>query len=174
MVFTYQDQGFTPYILGVAANASARCTAGGEPAYPGGPGHYIYYPPVSDWPKLLPNSDPDVIAGAIASRQRNPCGLLPSNGETVALHTAGASTGSGGLGEIRVPVMLALGARDPVFTHDGFFKQAAWFSGSDDVSAFLLPGTGHFEMLDRNAPQFRALVANWLTTRGFTSAGAGP
>src|SRR4051794_32899401 len=129
MVFTYQDQGFTPYILGVAANASARCTAGGEPAYPGGPGHYIYYPPVSDWPKLMPNSDPDVITGAIASRQRNPCGLLPSNGETVALHTAGASTGSGGLGEIRVPVMLALGARDPVFTHDGFFKQAAWFSG---------------------------------------------
>src|SRR3954449_9233590 len=47
---------------------SAMCvqcsrSAGGEPAYPGGPGHYIYYPPVSDWPKLMPNSDPDVIAG---------------------------------------------------------------------------------------------------------------
>src|SRR4051812_34782517 len=109
MLFTYQDQGFTPYVLGIAANASLRCLAGGEPAYAGGPGGYVYYPQVSDWPKLMPNSDPAVIAAAIASRQRNPCGLLPSTAETAAQNAAGANTGSGGLAEIRVPVMLALG-----------------------------------------------------------------
>ena len=167
MVFTYQDQGFTPFVLGIAANAGARCAAGGEPAYPGGPGGYVYYPQVSDWPKLMPNSEPTVIAGAIASRLRNPCGLIPTTATTATLNFAGATTGAGGLGDIHVPVLLALGAADPVFTHDGFSQQAGHFTGSDDVTAVLLPETGHFEMLDRNAPRFRALVADWLGTRGF-------
>ena len=167
MVFTYQDQGFTPFVLGIAANAGVRCAAGGEPAYPGGPGGYVYYPQVSDWPKLMPNSEPTVIAGAIASRLRNPCGLIPTTATTATLNFAGATTGAGGLGDIQVPVLLALGAADPVFTHDGFSQQAGHFTGSDDVTAALLPETGHFEMLDRNAPRFRALVADWLGTRGF-------
>lgn len=167
MVFTFQNQGFTPFVLGIAANASARCAAGGEPAYPGGPGGYVYYPPVSDWPKLMPNSDPAVIAGAIASRQRNPCGIVGSTGETIFLNSAGATTNTTGLSEIHVPVLLALGALDPVFTHDGFRQEAQHFTGSDDVTAVLLPGTGHFEMHDRNAPRFRALVAQWLARRGF-------
>src|SRR5204862_5335314 len=138
MVFTYQDQGFTPFVLGIAANAGARCAAGGEPAYPGGPGGYVYYPQVSDWPILMPNSEPAVIAGAIASRQRNPCGLIPTTATTATLNFAGASTGAGGLGDIHVPLLLALGAADPVFTHDGFSQQAGHFTGSDDVTAVLL------------------------------------
>jgi pimeloyl-ACP methyl ester carboxylesterase len=167
MLFTYQDQGFTPFVRQIAANAGVRCAAGGEPAYPGGPGGYVYYPPVSDWPTLMPNSDPSVIAGAIASRQRNPCGLIPSTVTTTSLNFYGATTGIFGLSEIHVPVLLVLGAADPVFTHDGFFQQAGHFTGSDDVTAVLMPGTGHFEMLDRNAPRFRGLVADWLGTRGF-------
>ena len=167
MVFTYQDQGYTPFVLEIAANAGVRCAAGGEPAYPGGPGGYVYYPQVSDWPILMPNSEPAVIAGAIASRQRNPCGLVPTTATTATLNFAGATTGIAGLGDIHVPVLLALGAADPVFTHDGFSQQAGHFTGSDDVTAVLLPETGHFEMLDRNAPRFRALVADWLGTRGF-------
>ena len=167
MVFTYQDQGYTPFVLEIAANAGARCAAGGEPAYPGGPGGYVYYPQVSDWPILMPNSEPAVIAGAIASRQRNPCGLIPTTATTATLNFAGATTGIAGLGDIHVPVLLALGAADPVFTHDGFFQQAGHFTGSDDVTAVLLPETGHFETLDRNAPRFRALVADWLGARGF-------
>src|SRR3954468_3489340 len=106
MVFTYQDQGFTPFVLGIAANAGARCAAGGEPAYPGGPGGYVYYPQVSDWPILMPNSEPDVIAGSIASRQRNPCGLIPTTATTATLNFVGATTGIAGLGDIRVPVLL--------------------------------------------------------------------
>src|SRR5919201_975916 len=84
---TYSAAGTSPVkfekvVLGIFADASARCAAGGEPAYPGGPGGYVYYPQLSDWPTLMPNSDPDVIAGAIASRQRNPCGLIPSTATT--------------------------------------------------------------------------------------------
>jgi hypothetical protein len=167
MVFTYQDQGYTPFVLGIAADAGARCAAGGEPAYPGGPGGYVYYAHLSDWPTLMPNSDPDVIAGAIASRLRDPCGLIPSTATTASLNFAGATTGTMGLGEIHVPVLLVLGALDPVFTHDGFNQQARYFTGSRDVTAVLMPGTGHFEMLDRNAPRFRALVGDWLGTRGW-------
>lgn len=167
MVFTYQNQGATPYVLGIAANASARCTAGGEPAYPGGPAGYVYYPQLSDWPRLMPNSTAAVIAGAIASRQRNACGLLPSLGESMAWNYAGGQAGVGGLSEIRVPVLLALGASDPVWTHDGFFQEAGWFTGSNDVSAVLLPRTGHFEMLDRRAARFRAMVGEWLHVRNF-------
>jgi pimeloyl-ACP methyl ester carboxylesterase len=167
MVFTYQDQGFTPFVLGIAANAGARCAAGGEPAYPGGPGGYVYYPQVSDWPTLMPNSEPAVIAGAIASRLRNPCGLIPTTATTATLNFAGATTGTMGLGEIHVPVLLVLGALDPVFTHDGFEQQARYYTGSRDVTAALMPGTGHFETLDGNAPRFRKLVADWLGTRGF-------
>src|SRR3954447_6042286 len=166
MVFTYQDQGYTPFVLEIAADAGARCAAGGEPAYPGGPGGYVYYAHLSDWPTLMPNSDPDVIAGAIASRLRDPCGLIPSTATTASLNFTGATTGTMGLGEIHVPVLLVLGAMDPVFTHDGFNQQARYFTGSRDVTAVLMPGTGHFEMLDRNAPRFRALVADWLGTRG--------
>ena len=174
MVFTYQDQGYTPFVLEIAADAEARCAAGGEPAYPGGPGGYVYYPQLSDWPTLMPNSDPAVVAGATASRQRNPCGLIPSTVTTASLNFAGATTGTAGLSEINVPVLLALGELDPVFTHDGFSQQANYFTGTDDVTACLLPGTGHFEMLDRNAAGFRELVADWLGTRGLVSGGVRP
>jgi pimeloyl-ACP methyl ester carboxylesterase len=167
MLFTYQNQGFTPFIVETATNAGVRCAAGGEPAYPGGPGGYIYYPQVSDWPTLMPNSDPAVIAGAVASRQRNPCGMVPSTVSTVNLNYIDANTLKTGLAQIDVPVLLVLGALDPVYTHDGFFQEASYFTGSNDVSAVLMPGTGHFEMLDRNAPRFRALVADWLDTRGW-------
>src|SRR5919198_2081614 len=91
MVFTYQDQGYTPFVFGIAANAGARCAAGGEPAYPGGPGGYVYYPQLSERPKLMPNSNPAVIDGAIASRQRNPCGLIPSTATTAGLDFIGAN-----------------------------------------------------------------------------------
>jgi pimeloyl-ACP methyl ester carboxylesterase len=172
MLITWQNQGYTPFVLGVAADASARCAEGGEPAYPGGPGGYVYYPKPTDYPTLMPNSDPDVIAGAVASRLRNPCGLIPSVAENAALNFVGGNTNTGGLAEIHVPVLLALGALDPVLTHDGFFQEARYFTGTDDVTAVLLPGTGHFEMLDRNAPAFRDLIAYWLRSHGYVSVGA--
>src|SRR5256885_16140992 len=100
----------------------------------------------------MPNSEPAVIAGAIASRLRNPCGLIPSTATTATLNFAGATTGIDRLGDIHVPVLLALGAADPVFTHDGFSQQAGHFTGSDDGTAGLLRGSGTFALLDPHAP----------------------
>jgi pimeloyl-ACP methyl ester carboxylesterase len=37
------------------------------------------------------------------------------------------------------------------------------FSGSSDVTAVSIPGTGHHPMFERTLPQFRAIFANWLT-----------
>jgi pimeloyl-ACP methyl ester carboxylesterase len=165
MLFTWQDQGQTPYLLRTVADANRRCAAGGEPAYDGGPGGYVYFPHLEDWPMLLPNSEPAVIAGAVASRLRNPCGLVSGAPGAVFFNGAPSQTGRG-LSTIDVPVLLVLGALDPVFTRDGFEQQAAHFSGSPDVTSVLMDGTGHFEMLDRNAPRFRALVSGWLRSRG--------
>jgi hypothetical protein len=144
MLLTYQDQGFSPYVLSVFADAGARCSSGGEPAYEGGPGGYIFFPPAEDYKLIMPNSEPAVIEGTVASRLRNPCGLLPSLAGTITLNFTGAQTHVTGLGEIEVPVMLALGERDPVLTEDGFRQQVGHFSGSDDVTSFLIDGSGHF------------------------------
>jgi pimeloyl-ACP methyl ester carboxylesterase len=164
MLFTWQDQGQTPYLYRTVADANARCAAGGEPAYDGGPGGYVYFPQLEDWPMLMPNSEPAVVAGAAASRLRNPCGLVSGAAPAVFFNGAPSQTRRG-LSTIAVPVLLVLGALDPVFTRDGFEQQAAHFSGSRDVTSVLMDGTGHFEMLDRNAPRFRALVADWLRSR---------
>src|SRR2546423_11892875 len=114
----------------------------------------------------MPTPAPGGTAGGAASGLRARSGPPPWPATTASLNFAGATTGTMGLGEIHVPVLLVLGAMDPVFTHDGFNQQARYFTGSRDVTAVLMPGTGHFEMLDRNAPRFRALVADWLGTRG--------
>ena len=164
MLFTWQDQGQTPYLLQTVADANSRCAAGGEPAYDGGPGGYVFFPHREDWPLLMPNSEPAVLTGAVASRLRNPCGLVSGAPPAVFFNGAPSETGRG-LSTIDVPVLLVLGALDPVFTRDGFEQQRRHFSGSPDVTSVLMDGTGHFEMLDRNAPRFRQLVARWLTSR---------
>lgn len=174
MLMTWQDQGYTSYILSRFSDASRRCAAGGEPAYEGGPGGYIFFPPVEDYKLIMPNSEPAVVEGAVASRLRNPCGLLASMPPTITASFASGQAPIPGLREIRVPVMLSLGQRDPVFTHDGFRQQAANFSGSDDVTSFLIDGSGHFTMLDRTAPRLRAATAEWLSSRGLLSAGVCP
>src|SRR3954469_1280288 len=137
MVFTRQVQGQTPYLLRTVADANARCAAGGEPAYDGGPGGYVYFPHLQDWPLLLPNSEPAVLAGAVASRLRNPCGLVSGAPPAVFFNGAPSETGRG-LSTIDVPVLLVLGARDPVFTREGFEQQRGHFSGSPDVTSVLM------------------------------------
>src|SRR4051794_37871838 len=43
---TWEGNGQTPYLMRTVADANARCAAGGEPAYEGGPGGYVYFPHV--------------------------------------------------------------------------------------------------------------------------------
>jgi hypothetical protein len=56
-----------------------------------------------------------------------------------------------------------IGREDKIWTQDGWRLQQGHFSGSSDVTAVSIPGTGHFPMFERTLPQFRGIFANWLT-----------
>src|SRR3954466_4752448 len=104
MVFTWQEQDQTPYLLQTFADANARCAAAGEPAY-------VYFPHLEDWPLLLPNSEPAVVAGAAGAGRPNPCGRDSCGPGALFFNGAPSQTGRG-LSTIDVPVLLVLGALD--------------------------------------------------------------
>lgn len=168
IVVTWAEQGFTPFLQVKYAQASARCATGGEPSRPGGPGGYVYVAgSVEDFERhLFHNAEPAVVAAAGSLREPNPCGYLSS------AFPPGIATDLLRLREIDVPVLLALGANDPVFDADGWAMQERHFSGSRDVSSILLADTGHFPMLERTVPRLRTLISGWLTQRGLASPSA--
>lgn len=158
IVVTYADQGFTPFIFERDARVAPTCSTGGEPGGP--PGYFYMERPEEYGPDLFYNADPAVIAAVVRQREPNPCGYPPSQGPAIAANWAR-------LREVRVPVLIAIGDHDPVWTWDGWALQAAHFTGSNDVTQIRLPNTGHFPMLERIAPRFRKMVAAWLRHRGF-------
>jgi pimeloyl-ACP methyl ester carboxylesterase len=163
-VITYADQGFTPLIMERFARAGAFCAGGGEPAYPGGPSGYYYIERPEEFEAdLFYNADPAVVAASLRLRERNPCGY-----EASAL--VGINTDLARLSEIHVPVLLAIGAQDKIWTQDGWAQQQGHFTGSDDVTAQSLADTGHFVMLELTVPKFRSLVTGWLARHGFGGA----
>ena len=80
------------------------------------------------------------------------------------------------LSEVDVPVMLVFPEKDPIFTRDGQEQQRGNYCPKPepltncDVQVEFLADTGHFPMLEKTVPQFRALVADWLCSRGLVSA----
>jgi pimeloyl-ACP methyl ester carboxylesterase len=80
------------------------------------------------------------------------------------------------LSEVDVPVLLVFPEKDPIFAREGQEQQRGNYClepaplTNCDVQVQWLAGTGHFPMLERTAPQFRALVADWLCSRGLVSA----
>ncbi|TMM02301.1 MAG: alpha/beta hydrolase [Actinobacteria bacterium] len=161
IVVTWADQGQTPLILERSLRAGTVCSAGGQDAQPGGPGGYFFMERPAEYrPDLFYNADPAVIAAYGQLREPNPCGYEPTTLEAIAVDLAR-------LGEIHVPVLLAIGAKDKIWTQDGWAQQKGHFTGSNDVTAVSLPDTGHYPMLERTAPKFRTIVANWLNGHGF-------
>lgn len=156
VVATWADQGQTPLLDERAARASAVCTGGGDPAQP----TYFFMERDDEYrADLFYDADPAVVAAFGRLRERNPCGYMSSALPAIATDVAR-------LREIHVPVLLAIGANDKIFTQAGWEQERNWYSGSRDVTAVSLPGTGHYPMLERTAPRFRALVAAWLARRG--------
>jgi pimeloyl-ACP methyl ester carboxylesterase len=157
---TYADQGFTPLLMERFARAGTVCAGGGEPAYPGGPGGYSYIERPDEYePDLFYDADPAVIDAVIRLRERNPCG-------GIAWAPTAVNTNSVRVAEITKPVLLVIGGEDKMWTQDGWALQKGHFSGSSDVTAVSIPGTGHYPMFERTLPQrdgFRAIFANWLT-----------
>jgi pimeloyl-ACP methyl ester carboxylesterase len=170
---TWADQGQQPYIIDRATQAGAAwCTT--EPQRqsdePGAPSGYHYFTSsVQEFrERLFFDPDPAVLEAASRLRARNPCGMIRSvpNGVPVdKLHA----------GEVAVPVLVVFGDRDTlVWTREGEEQQQDNFTGSADRTTAFIPNAGHFPMLERTAPQFRAVVANWLSRRGFGQSPAAP
>ena len=95
----------------------------------------------------------------------NPSGLL-----SFLPDGAPPPTAAGRLSQIDVPVLVVFGDHDTlVWTRQGEEQQRSNYSGSPDVSEAFIPDAGHFLMFSRSAPQFRATLSSWLTTRRFGS-----
>ena len=71
------------------------------------------------------------------------------------------------LSQVQVPVFLFYGLNDVLWPPGTGERQRAFYTGSDDVTLFELPETGHMAMLGRTAPILRAGVSEWLKARGF-------
>lgn len=109
---------------------------------------------------MFHDADPDVVAAVKRLHEREPCGdvfSLPAVVVVDHLHVA----------EIHVPVLVVFGAEDANFIAGAAQTQARNFSGSHDVTAVELPGTGHMVMLERSATQLIDRVSSWLNARGF-------
>jgi pimeloyl-ACP methyl ester carboxylesterase len=154
---TYADQGFTPLLMERFARAGTVCAAGGEPAYPGGPGGYYYMERPDEYqPDLFYDADPAVIYAVIRLRERNPCGGIAWATPALTINPVRDA-------EITPPVLLVIGREDKIWTQDGWALQKGHFTGSSDVTAVSIPGTGHYPMFERTLPQFRAIFSDWLT-----------
>jgi pimeloyl-ACP methyl ester carboxylesterase len=158
VLMTWADQGFTPLLLDRFGRAASACATGGGLAQPGG---YFYMERPEEYqPDLFFDADPAVIAAVQRLREPNPCGYNTWAFSAITSNLAR-------LGEIHVPVLLTIGAQDTVWTSDGWALQQQHFTGSRDVTAARIPNASHFPMLERTAPQARALVGGWLGRRGF-------
>lgn len=64
------------------------------------------------------------------------------------------------------PVLLILGSRDALFPPPGGQFRAPRYTSSGEVTYVEVAGAPHAIMLSRQAPQFRAAVAKWLSDHG--------
>lgn len=166
LVLALANQGYTPQSLQESFVQGGVCTRGGEPAEEGAPTGYAYYAqtPATWKPLLFASADAAVQDAAAARRNRDPCGDVSSLTPATA-HNAARQ------GDIALPVLLLFGGRDAVYEPGTGEKEAAAFSGSDDVTYREFAGAGHALVLEREAPEVRATVDEWLTARGLVDRG---
>jgi hypothetical protein len=158
----WADQGYSPLSLSAFGQLGAQCITGGDPAGPGGSGGYgSYGATAAAYDALMfHDADPAVVAAANAMRTEDPCGDVESILTAVAIDVAK-------IGTIDVPIAYAWG------DSDGNYLGAAWwqlqqplYSSSPKVTGIGLSDTGHAVTLERSAPTFRTLMAEWLTQNG--------
>lgn len=168
LVWADSPQGSQPFILELFTQRALACALGGENAEDGGPAGYVLFDPPPDQFRdlLFHNAEDAVIEAALSMLRRDPCGWVEHVFQVFVLNQVR-------LGEITVPVLLIYPEHDPVFTREAQERQQELFTGTRDVTTWILPDTGHIPMLERSAPQFRALLSDWLNSRGFVSAASG-
>ncbi len=174
MVAGFADTGFTQEVTEWSLEAGAVCAQGGEPSSRGAP-NYHHFPAKSDEElrqddallhRVFYNTDEAVIEAVFDdARELNPCGDLASVPTGVASDLAR-------LQEITAPVLYVLGDHDFGFSREGGERQAALYGVNGDVTSVIMENTGHFLMMGRTAPQFRAIINDWLCSRGFVTGGS--
>jgi pimeloyl-ACP methyl ester carboxylesterase len=164
VVFALANQGYTQAAVRESFVQGGVCATGGEPAEDGQPSGYAYYAQTpEDWrPLLFASAEPRVQEAAVARRNRDPCGDVSSLTPAIA-HNAARQP------DIALPVLLLFGGSDAVYEPGTGEKEAAAFSGSDDVTYREFAGAGHALVLEREAPDVRATVAEWLAARGLAA-----
>lgn len=94
-------------------------------------------------------------------RNRDPCGDIASFTPAVALNNVRVP-------EIKTPVLLLYGTADAIYEQPGAGEeQRKLFSASADATLRFVPGAGHALTLERQAPEVRRVVGDWLRRRGF-------
>lgn len=101
-------------------------------------------------------ADPDVMA-----EDRQLAELVPS-GQALSVFVRG---GQKVLDRIQVPVLLVFAENDEITPVEAADEEAAKFSGSDDVTLFVVPRAGHTFVLHRNREQALAGITSWLEER---------
>lgn len=161
MIWTDQPRATTPFITELFRAAVAFCAQGGESSPPDGQTGYLRFDPPDDQFRemLFHNAEDAVRDAVIRAIQKEPCGLLEQLQHARATNWVR-------LAEITVPVLLMFPQNDPVFFPEEQARQEEYFTGSDDVTTVRLYDTGHVLMMERTAPQTRALLSEWLYARG--------
>jgi pimeloyl-ACP methyl ester carboxylesterase len=120
---------------------------------------YVFGSPAVEETDTFYDAAPSILAAVPALLHRDPCGLVESGGTEIIVAQAA-------LASISVPVLLVAGDHDFVSLSD-MRLQASRFTGSNDVSLATIHAAGHIAMLERQAAQFRAIINDWLSARGF-------
>jgi pimeloyl-ACP methyl ester carboxylesterase len=160
----WSDQGFSTEAGAQAATTAQLCQTGGEPKYaPQRPPGYALFPTADDAFKRLFfsfSADPSVVQAVTAARQRDPCGDLASLSAAIDADNAN-------LAAVTVPVLIVFGVADAVFPASAEDAQRAKVTGSQDVTAVLIAGTGHGLYLEQHAATVREAVSGWLGRHAF-------
>ena len=153
---TWADQGQTPWILQRAAVAGLQwCTT--EPS------GYVHFATEEDWRTLLfYRADRAVVDATDRLRNVNPCGIVRSVPQTVALDVAESRMAS-----VTAPVLVVFGDEDTlVWSRSAEEQQQNQFTSSKDKSTAFIPDAGHFPMFERSEARFRSVMDAWLDKHG--------
>ncbi|MEV0338217.1 alpha/beta hydrolase [Nocardia sp. NPDC050713] len=160
-VLSYSDLALSGETLVGTLTWGATCLSGGQRSTAGAPGYAYLTPSLASFQdNFLAQSPPEVRAPASAQRELNPCGDMVTLTEATAIDLAR-------LGQVTVPVLIVAGGRDRVFDVDRARLQGNLFTGSRDVTTHVIDQATHGLTLEPTAVEFRRLLGDWLTARGF-------
>jgi pimeloyl-ACP methyl ester carboxylesterase len=148
----------TPAVAVASLPVIEVCATGGEPKRPGEPGGYAYTFQGAERELLFYNAEDEVMQAYVARHEPDPCDATLVTAPPIDALM---------LSRVEVPVFLFYGLNDSFWPPGTGERERGFFTGSNDVTLFELPDTGHMIMLERTAPAFRASASDWLRDRGF-------